>query len=264
MITAINNKKNGLTGTDLKIIASLTMFIDHFAYGIIYRWLLAAGYNSYDTVVEMEQWMSGYGIYLYIYKGLRLVGRLAFPLFCFMIVEGVYHSSDRKKYALRLLLFALISEVPFDLCMRHTVCDMSRQNVFVTLLLGMLMIWCFVAQEKLFVDKGYNAGLNIVLQPVICAIFSYAAYFVKCDYGLYGVLTVASMYWVGKIDKRAEGLPGAVVLIYHNLLEISTIIDIPLIGMYNGKKGLNIKYFFYIFYPAHLLLIYICARVFGL
>lgn len=92
--------QKGLSGSTLKLIAIITMLIDHIGAAVIAR-LLIAGQGS-----EM----------LYkIYYAMRAVGRVAFPIFCFLLVEGFFYTGSRKKYALRLFGFALLSEIPFDL-----------------------------------------------------------------------------------------------------------------------------------------------------
>lgn len=102
-----------LNGFHLKLIAACTMFIDHM------------GHTLFPTVL----W-------------LRCIGRLAFPIFCFLIAEGCVYTRDRRKYALRLLAFALLSEVPFDLMVGGTVWYPYSQNVLWTLLAGALICWC--------------------------------------------------------------------------------------------------------------------------
>ncbi|MCI6386849.1 MAG: conjugal transfer protein TraX [Firmicutes bacterium] len=102
-----------LNGFHLKLIAACTMFIDHM------------GHTLFPTVL----W-------------LRCIGRLAFPIFCFLIAEGCVYTRDRRKYALRLLVFALLSEVPFDLMVGGTVWYPYSQNVLWTLLAGALICWC--------------------------------------------------------------------------------------------------------------------------
>ena len=102
-------KAVGLSGSTLKLIAIVTMFIDHLG------------------VVAFETQISNYMVPYYI---MRLIGRLAFPIFCFLLVEGFFHTRDVKKYALRLLVFAFISEIPFDLAFNRQLFYWRHQNVF--------------------------------------------------------------------------------------------------------------------------------------
>ena len=107
--------QKGLSGSTLKLIAIITMLIDHIGAAVIAR-LLIAGQGS-----EM----------LYkIYYAMRAVGRVAFPIFCFLLVEGFFYTGSRKKYALRLFGFALLSEIPFDLAFSGKILEFGYQNVF--------------------------------------------------------------------------------------------------------------------------------------
>lgn len=125
--------QKGLSGSTLKLIAIITMLIDHIGAAVIAR-LLIAGQGS-----EM----------LYkIYYAMRAVGRVAFPIFCFLLVEGFFYTGSRKKYALRLFGFALLSEIPFDLAFSGKTLEFGYQNVFFTLLIGLLTIMLFDAVVK--------------------------------------------------------------------------------------------------------------------
>ena len=117
-------KKRGLSGAVLKWIALVTMLIDHIGLTVVYQALI------YDRDLWLNDTM------MTLYAVLRSVGRLAFPLFCFLLAEGFRHTSSRGKYLLRLAVFALLSEIPFDLAVNSRVIEFSSQNVFFTLLLG--------------------------------------------------------------------------------------------------------------------------------
>ncbi|MEG1773614.1 MAG: TraX family protein, partial [Oscillospiraceae bacterium] len=103
--------RRGLSGFSLKLIALASMTVDHA--GVV--------------LFEQLEWM-------------RMVGRLAFPIYAFLLVEGFVHTRHRGRYCLRLGMFALLSEWPFDLAVFGGA-DMRGQNVFFTLLLGVLMLW---------------------------------------------------------------------------------------------------------------------------
>lgn len=139
-----------LSGSTLKWIAIVTMLIDHigavlFENGFIkaYNQQLsgAFSYSVTHAVWYADIWM-------------RRIGRVAFPIFCFLLVEGFFHTSNRKKYALRLGIFALVSEVPFDLAFRSSILEFTYQNVMVTLFIGFLTIWAMevLAPEKSGMD----------------------------------------------------------------------------------------------------------------
>ncbi len=115
----MNLKNIRLSGSDLKIIAVIAMFLDHLAATVLVRCLVTGVF--WDQAAWYE-----------VYQVMRNIGRVAFPIYCFLLVEGFIHTSDRRKYALRLFLFALISEIPFDLAFNAQVLEFGYQNVFFT------------------------------------------------------------------------------------------------------------------------------------
>ena len=130
-----DNAQRGISACTLKVIAIITMLIDHVAAALILRALVYA--NTSGSFVTSENYDAWYTIY-YVMRG---IGRMAFPVFCFFIVEGFQHTRSVPKYALRLLIFAIISEVPFDVALYHSWFSLSYNNVYFTLLLGLLAIW---------------------------------------------------------------------------------------------------------------------------
>lgn len=217
-----------MTSFVLKIIACISMFIDHLSYGLFGK----------------MTW-------------LNYIGRIAFPIFAFQIVEGYAHTKDIKKYFLRLTLFAFISEIPFYLFHRIVSTEFAL-NVMFTLALGLFCIWVW---EKL---------PNKILSILIIAITSITAEVTHMDYGYWGVLLVF-VFHLCKNQKivTAIGFTGMVLIKYlpplikysfyyqHILLFIGTLLAIVPILLYNGKQGKKIKYFLYIFYPVHLILLYV-------
>ncbi len=212
----------------LKIIAIISMFLDHIRFAI-------PALENFAT------------IYL---------GRIAFPLFAFFISEGYVHTKNVKKYFLRLIIFALISQVPF-MFFRTLVGEWRLLNVIVTLILGLLAI--------LIYDKGEDKVLSLILVGCI----AYLGSILRVDYNWYGVLTVFIMY-VFKNKKillfvaysiiliTYYEINGASLFITHNLIScIFCLISVLLTFTYNGKQGKKMKYFFYIFYPVHMLIIYL-------
>ena len=118
-------KKPEIAGSTLKIIALVTMLIDHIAATLLLE-LIRDGIGG-KALID-------------VYWVMRSVGRMAFPIYCFLLVEGFKYTSDRTKYALRLVCFAAISEIPFDMAFNNGKADMSSNNVFFTLFIGLLTI----------------------------------------------------------------------------------------------------------------------------
>ena len=132
-MTQFSLKKGCLSGSTLKIIAIIAMAIDHFAASIILYGILMQQNPSFlgHPVSMTIPWWN-------IYQVMRFIGRIGFPVFCFLLIEGFLHTSSKKKYATRLFLFALVSEFPFDYALFNTPFAPGYQNVFFTLFLGLL------------------------------------------------------------------------------------------------------------------------------
>lgn len=157
-LTEAVSEGKGITGSTLKMIAIITMFIDHTAAVILERMLYMQRFSS----------QTAYTVYIIM----RLVGRLGFPIFCFLLIEGFCHTRNVKKYACRLFLFALLSEIPFDLGFRGSIFYRQYQNVFFTLLIGLIVLAGFrLVEEKI----KQNRVLSAVFDFLILAAGMYAA-----------------------------------------------------------------------------------------
>lgn len=190
-----------------------------------------------------------------LYNPMRVIGRIAFPLFAFLIVEGYYHTRDVKKYMLRLGIFALISEIPFDLAFNHKLFYWSYQNIFFTLFIGLVVIYFLEeARKKYPVNSStytlVEAGAILGGCILSIAIFS--------DYNILGILTILVFYiFRGKLPMIFIGLVALHGLLLGNLgIQTAAVLSVVFIVLYNGKKGPSLKYFFYAFYPVHLIIIY--------
>ncbi len=222
-----------INGFILKMIAIITMLIDH----------IGAVLFPYQMVF-------------------RYIGRIAFPIFVFLIVEGFFHTRNIHKYELRLLLFAAISEIPFDLAFNGAVLEFSSQNVFFTLFLGLLML-----------DLMKQAKNKMYWEILILVAFVLIAELLQTDYSGGGVLLI---WWFYQFRNRPLvkfiGL-GAVSWIFFGLIECWSLLAVVPILLYNGERGFHgesglysgaanssgavlLKYLFYIFYPAHLLILH--------
>lgn len=232
----------GVSGSTLKMIAIITMLIDHIGAAVLAR-LLIAGVGSELT----------YQVYLV----LRTIGRIAFPIFCFLLVEGFEHTKDRRKYALRLLVFALISEVPFDLAFSSTILEFEHQNVFFTLFIGLLTIQGFHAVEE---KTAWTPLIRGLLLSLIMFAGMAAAYFLHTDYDAKGVMCIVALYVFRKV-RGAQILAGCVAF---GWWEIEALVAFIPIAFYNGKRGWNLKYVFYLFYPVHLLVLYLVCMKMGI
>lgn len=212
-----------LDGTVLKLIAMVSMLVDH------------VGAVFFPEAV----WM-------------RAIGRLAMPIFSFCIAEGYIHTRDRKKYLLRMGIFALVSEVPFDLAFDGVI-GLVHQNIMVTFFLAILALMLFdmIRGEKPGIAQNILSGMTVLMMAV-------AALLLNADYTLFGVLTVFLFYVLRSkhpLLRAGVGVGFLVALrsVGYNLAAGLSFIPI---AMYNGKKGKGLKWLFYAFYPGHLLALY--------
>ena len=169
-------ERKGLSGSALKMIAIATMLIDHIAATVIIRVLKFGGYN--DSLYQL-------------YRVMRNIGRIAFPIFCFLLVEGFMHTRDREKYALRLGCFAAISEIPFDLAFNGKILEVGYQNVFFTLLLGLLTM---MAYDSVMKQSRFSVWKRTGLSTLAILVGMFAAEFLSTDYGALGVLCIMVFY----------------------------------------------------------------------
>ena len=226
-----------LSGSALKLLAMLTMLVDHIAGVVLVR------HSQYTLFLGP--------LHFRPYYLMRYIGRLAFPIYCFLLVEGFLHTHDRRRYALRLALFALLSELPWNLSHGSAWLFAASQNVFFTLLLGFLGL-CFL--ERL--EQGED-------DPVPCAVALLAllisSFLLKADYGSSGFGLILCLYLL-----RDRPLPQALV---GTCLLPSTwkggLAFLPL-NLYNGERGFvrgkALQWGFYAFYPLHLAVLYLVRR----
>lgn len=241
-------KKNGLSGSYLKWIAIITMLIDHIGAALLELGLLPqiasavlAG-NSFDYVV------SDYHFWYRLDEVLRAIGRLAFPIFCFLLVEGFLHTKNIKKYALRIGLFALLSEIPFDLAFNDRVFELSYQNVFFTLLIGLLVL-CGLKyfEETLPLHLSWMRYI-VALTGILFAIF------LRTDYDGFGVMLIVLLYEF-RNRRPLQCIAGAILMLFNSTTGCLAFL---LLWFYNGERGKQLpKYFFYGFYPMHLLVLWL-------
>ena len=221
--------------------------------------------SSTDVTVLLE-WMKEYGVLFYVYTVLRMViGRVAFPIFCFLLVEGFQKTRDVKKYIFRLGIFALVSEIPFDLALTGNLFDFAYQNVFFTLFLGVVVLAIMNQIQKLNIHKVVKVILSVIAVVAGAGI----ADVLNTDYYAMGVVFIVTLYLfrnhsVWRFFAGALVLLGGGILVGIGLSELAGLIAFAFICFYNGERGLKLKYVFYLFYPVHLLVLYLLAVLMGM
>ena len=234
-----------LTSNMLRGLACLVMVSDHL----------------WATIVPGNMWMN-------------YIGRLAFPIFAFQITEGYRHTSDFRKYAMRLFLFGLISEIPFNLMYAGGFIFPFHQNVMFTLLLGLLSIRAIdTIRQNIQSHASVKSSIKPALALAGCLLLATVGF---VDYGFWGVLTVI-LFHVLRDFRGAQLLQLAAMIYIHceaykgmfipvdlfgNTIEFATqgfaVLALIPIWLYNGRQGRKskaIQYGFYAFYPVHMLVL---------
>lgn len=238
----MSEKKLAIKGSTLKWIAIITMLIDHTGATIVQGMLVTVSADDYQ-------------FWNVLYWVMRTIGRLAFPIFCYLLVEGIKHTSNPTKYAIRLLVFAFISDMPFDYAFFGGWVVWAHQNVFFTLFIGLIAVEC----GRFLEEWCNNSMLKYVMIAVSTFAFMVGADFLHTDYGSMGVLTIVLIYYFPRIlPERRKGfgfLLALLPLILTNIFEAPALLDALVIRKYDGTRGRQMKYFFYLFYPVHLLIL---------
>lgn len=247
-------QKKGLSQEGLKLIACITMLLDHIGAVVVMAWFEnSSGANK--------------GLLLDLYEMLRVIGRLAFPIYCFLLVEGSVHTCNPKRYGLRLLIAAVLSEIPYDLAIYGGI-SWQNQSVMVTLLLGFLML-------RVMNQLGKFPWKLLAIMP-----FAVVAELLHTDYGADGIIVIAlfaltrgstwkeilqffglwcifsPFYLLTPISWLASGFSLTVQ-------ELAALAIVPII-FYDGCKATKSKFIqwaFYVFYPVHLLALYLIGRL---
>lgn len=218
---SLGNRRNsfGLDSFALKCIALLTMLIDHVG-AILYP----------DIMI------------------LRIIGRISFPIYAFLVAEGFFHTKNVKKYMQRLLVFAIVSEIPFDLVLTGKILEFGHQNVFFTLFAGLGLLELYSRQTSM-------------AERIICIlVITTCGELFRSDYGTWGILMIFCFYaFREKRWLKLALVSGINVLAFGWIQSYAVFACIP-IALYNGKKGAGMKYVFYSIYPLHLLLLYMIKQ----
>ena len=235
--TKILQKGGYMTNFQIKLVGIITMLIDHIGYLV-----------HFNIVDDAVLWYNPWAIYL------RMIGRIAFPIFVFLAAEGADKTKDRVKYIKRLWVFALISQVPFALFLQYPL--FYRINVFATLALGVTLIHLY---EKINFRKISKLAIALV---VVFGIMIFSDVF-RLDYGGIGVIFVLAIYLTKKLYPNNVYAVAFTVLVamfitynYSDFLIASLISLIPIM-LYNNEIGHKkyAKWLFYGFYPVHMLVL---------
>jgi hypothetical protein len=250
VMSAVHTRAFSLSGAALKRIACACMLIDHIGASLLEVGVLTSAIGRALST-------AAYTRVYYLDLALRIVGRLSFPIYCFLLVEGFLHTHDVRRYGLRLFVFALLSEVPYDWAFYHTPLHWDDQNVYWTLLLGLMGM----AGLRAFDGHIGHTGRNAIGRCGVALCAMMLGELAAVDYGALGVGLILLLY-VLRDSRRRQCAAGALLLCCDSLLfmtlELPAVLAFPLIGAYSGARGRCSRretLFHYIFYPAHLLVL---------
>ncbi len=229
-------KKFGLTNNQLKIIAMVSMLFDHVGKELLPQ-----------------------------YPVLQIIGRLAFPIFAYMIAEGCFYTKNKIKYFLTIFILGTGCQIVYGIA-EHSF----YQNVLITFSLSIALIF---GLENFRVKKEKISG--IILFFVVLIVFvltivlplSLEEYGFQIDYGIYGVLLPVAVFYGKDKERKLVYTTGVLALLANSFgggIQWFSLFSVPILALYNQKRGkYNIKPLFYIFYPAHLVVIYLISLVFN-
>ena len=223
--------KKCFSNFNLKLLAIITMTIDHSA--IIFR-------PPY-------------------YHLFRIIGRISFPLFAFLLVEGFIHTNNYKKYLLRLLLLACISELIYDYTLFNKLFTFTNQNIFFTLSLGLITIKILKKIKMALSNQKDKILKNILIFSstiLIIIIMGLISLLLNFSYGFLGILIISLFYlFRNKPKLLVPSFLLAIIFLSSSALELAAIFALIPLLLYNGKLGYNNKLLFYSYYPLHLLIL---------
>lgn len=225
--------KIGLSNNALKIIAMVSMLIDHIGYIIFPQ-----------------------------YQLLRIIGRIAFPIFAYMIAEGCFYTRNRKKYLLMIAGLGIICQLVATIATGSLY-----QNILITFTLAIATIFAidnFLKKKKMpsFLLMALTVAGVIFISYIAPVIFEEQGFTV--DYGIWGILLPVFVYFspTKALKIFFTALILAIRIFLVGKLQLFALLAVPFLMLYNGKRGkLNMKYVFYIFYPAHLAIIYLIDEI---
>lgn len=241
----------------LKLIAVVTMLIDH-ACACLLNVRRSADGRSLRYSVPMGET---------IYQIGRGIGRTALPIFCFLLVEGFFHTRNRARYIGRILLFAFVSQPVFEDAIYY---DHSRHhlNTLFTLAIGLVVLWGMEMAKQLGEEMAAEAserrasltrGAVLLISCMITATGAGLATVLRTDYRWGGVVAIALLYYFHGVRELALTMEWICLSVYSQT-ELMSFGGVLLTWLYSGERGRQNKYAFYLFYPLHLLILCLLRR----
>ena len=249
--------KKGISQEGLKLIACLTMLIDHIGYEIVYPIYASMSVVSAADLPEVK-------LIYKLYLLCRCIGRISLPIFAFLLVEGIHHTKDRKKYAKRLAISAILAEIPYNLVVSGSISG-PKQSVMATLLLGFLAVH--------YMEKCRN----LAWKPVVLLPFAVLAEVFQVDYGWEGIILIALFKLSREMYSPNLVRTGGMIVLFHYMssyilqignftlpMQVLGVLSMLFIANYDGRKltrSKAVQWSFYLFYPVHLLILWAIGKM---
>ena len=226
-----------LSGAQLKYIAFFSMLVDHINKALIYPYLDGGVLNVISDIFDV-------------------IGRVAFPIFIFLLVEGYFCTRNKWKYLGTLLVFGVISEIPFDMFTTGTFVDVNWNNIMFTLALVLVTIW-IIDTLKGKMSRMPKVMWFMISLPII-VIMCFTASVLSLDYEYHAVLIGYFLYLFH--GKMLIAIPFSFISMYK---EPWALLGFGFALTYNGKRGRQNKLINYLFYPVHMLILGIIRMYLG-
>ena len=233
-----------ITADILKWLALVTMTLDHIAECVVRGFVVAQGASlsqQYFQIIDT------------VYNAMRHLGRMTFPMFAFLMVEGFFKTRSRLKYIARMFLTALISEVPFDLMLYGKPVVWETQNTIFTLVIGLLVLQAMMYLEE---SCHYARWIILTFQAAVCGLGALTAYVCKTDYSHKGIALIV-VFYLFYYYRTSAAVAGFCTFCW----EPWSFPAFVLIPFYNGVRKQRTKSFFYLYYPIHLLVLYFILQI---
>lgn len=223
-----SNTKTTFSRADLKWIAAVSMVLDHMGCVFI----------SQQT-------------FPVLYYLLRLMGRVSFPIICFLLVQGIGYTKNKSRYISRLFAFALISEIPYDLVFYGKLVHIGAQNVLFTLFIGLGVLFIIEKINEKKEDSIIKSALTVLAGMAL-------AYFLRVDYSFWGILMILAFYLGQYQTKERQRFILIIICALQGILQLFASAALVFTENYNpDKKGKIPNSFFYFFYPIHLFILWL-------
>lgn len=191
------------------------------------------------------------------YLPFRIIGRLAFPIFAYMIAEGCAHTKNRRKYFLTVFLTGAFFQIIYSL-----ITSSLSLNILLTFSVSIALIYIFDWARAVKIRIAYSVPCLVIISVFLISYIlpPLTNGFFKFDYGFIGILIPVALYFTKNKKLRLAVL--SVLLVFLSLgsspIQFFSLLSVPMLALYNGNRGKHkLKYLFYIYYPAHLLLLYL-------